>query len=620
MNKRHSFRQRETLAVLFGFLLLLASYHLIFGQLFPTRNGTLGHDWSWTLPSYLLGSAGYLRPDASFFSLEFGAGASPAVCHAAAGYGFSFPHTPASLLMWLGASPVSIAYIHFLLFAAIGFWGMYILLRQNMGLSRPLAFLGAAMFMFNGFYAHRIIIGHPYYSVMLIPLLAYCLTRSAKAGEAKIGHTLLWGGLAGVTAYYAYTYSVLVVIVAFMLALLALLAIWLYQGGDFPALVARSSIAMLVAAGLAFQSLYSVFTSHGMEIAVSQRISYAFPAFRDIPTNLSVLFEMLFLAPADIEQTYRAGVLNLGIAQQRHELEYGISAVPLVFLLGFLLSAGWKWLQTDEWALASLTWRQRLLAGVIALILLFPIIYTTNFPGLLPLIKKTPLINATTSPQRTYFLFVLLIPVLSVFAFAKFVPRKWAWPVAILSIIGVVVSVAWKDREFYHAQPYDPKPIQEAYGKLKDGWQLPPIGRIGILGDGAGGMVHDQMVEANLFLEGVQHMGCYIPGYSSVPREYVGTLHPGSIWDEQDGYFNIKNPACNSWPRENDCRPGDHFRVEQREWVERYVRYETFPMAVPDKVRRAAYVSALAFLTVFVFLLGNALVRFLPLRTRLNRK
>lgn len=608
-------RCRDHLAVWLGFFLLLYCYHLIFGQFFPTKNGTMGHDWSWTIPGYLIGAVAYFDPNfsfADFFSLGFEASASPIGCHSSTGYEFRFfPHTPAPYLMLLGASPTTIAYFQFLLFASIGFWGMFVLLRQIMGLASPMAFLGAAIFMFNGFYAHRIVIGHPYHAVMLVPLLAYCLTVRPKADGRGIRHTLLWGVFAGVVAYYAYSFNVFIVIVAFMLSLLALLAISLFQRGGFVPLALRSAIAIMAAIGLAFQSLYGTFTSHGMDIAIAQRISYPFPAIRDIGTTLGLLFELMFLAPIDIEQSYQAVVLNLGVTQQRHELEYGITLVPLVLLVAFIATAIWRWLQSDVWVSVRLTNSQKLYVVAILLIVLFPIIYTTHFPSLLPIIKSTPLINATTSPQRTYFLFVVLIPVLAVLATSRFNLKRMAWPVVIVLLGGMVVSTAWKDREFYHAQPYDPKPIQAAHEQLKDGWKLPKIEKIGLLTDGAGGLVHDQMVEANLFLEGVQHMGCYIPGYSSVPTEYIGTLHPGSIWGETDGYFNIKNPACNSWPKENNCRPGDHFKVEQREWVEQYISHKNFPMVVPDSVIRASHVSAFSFFAVTIFLLVVALYRFL---------
>lgn len=613
-----SLSSRDRIILLVAFGVLLFAYHLIFGQFFPTRNGTMGHDWSWIIPGYLRNYADYRQhgipffSDGSLFRLE----ASPAACHAGMYFLFGFPHDPIGPLVWMGFNPVTVAYLQFLLFASLGFWGMFVLLSKAFRLTMPVALLGAGMFMFNGFYAHRIVIGHLYFAVMLLPLLAFCLVYSARGGKDNAWHTLLWGVLAGVVAYYAFIFRVSVVIVAFVLALLAVLALWLIRGGAFRPLLARSVIAAFVASALAYQYLYASSISLTDEIAIAQRVSYSFPGFRDIGTTLGVLFKMLFVSPNDIEKTYLAGILKLGIGQQRHELEYGISLVPLLLLVCSLLVAGWRWLHIDQWGFAGVSWYQWLLVGIIAVILLFPIIYTTHLPGLLPLIKKTPLINATTSPQRTYFIFVVLLPLFSVLAISRVISHRWMWAVAIASLGMVVLSTAWKDREFYHAQTYDPKPVQEAHRELQNGQQLPPVERIGILGDGMGNFAHDQMVEANLFLKGVQHMGCYIPGYSSVPAEYIGTLHPGSIWDEQDGRLNIKNPACIHWPKENNCRPGDHFTVQQKNLVERYIRYESFPVEVPEKVRMAAYISAFAFFGVMMFLLAYAVVYF---RTQYRR-
>jgi len=610
-------RYRDHLAVWLGFFLLLYCYHLIFGQFFPTKNGTMGHDWSWIIPSYLRSYADYLQHGIPFFSNGslFRIDINPAACHGLIYYLFALPHDPVSLLIWMGFSPVTVAYLQFLMFASIGFWGMFVLLSRVFMLTLPVALLGAGMFMFNGFYAHRIIIGHLYFAVMLLPLLAFCLTYATKVREDK-WQALLWGVLAGVVAYYAFTFRVSVIIVPFVLTLVAVLGLWLIRGGGLSSLLARSIIAMLVASALAYQYLYAFSISVSDEIAITQRISYSFPAFRDVGAMSGVLFEMLFFSPEDIERIYLENIVNLGVAQQRHELEYGISVVPLLLLTISLLVFVWRWLHIDHWGVVRLFWGRWLLVVLIVVVLLFPIIYTTNFPELLSLIKKIPLINATTSPQRTYFIYVFLLPFLSILAISRVIAGRWMWAVAIACLGVVVLSTASTGREFYHAQPYDPKPVQEAHHELQNGRQLPPIDRIGILGDGKGGIVHDQMVEANLFLEGVQHLGCYIPGYSSVPTEFIGSLHPGSIWDETDGYLNIKNPACINWPKENNCRPGDHFTVQQKSLVERYIHYEPFPVKVPEKVRMAAYVSAFAFFSVMMFLLGYAVVYF---RTQYRR-
>ncbi len=624
----------------------------------------MGHDWSWTIPNYLINSVGYfdrISGFSDFFSTGYVLSASPINCHSLASYRFNFfPHTPDKYLMWFGASPITIAYFQFMLFVSIGFWSMFVFLNQVIGLSRAMAFLGAAMFMFNGFYAHRIVIGHPYHAVMLVPLLAYCLTIAPSKSAISMRHTLYSGVLAGITAYYALTYNAIIIIVPFLLTLIVLLAISLFQRDGYLSVLARSTIAMIVVVGLSYQSLQSMFpysrleiplyvlsallvvilfrrngaliliarsavaifvivfaaislnevlTSYGAGGAIAQRITYPFPVLRDIGTTLNLLFNMLFISPSDIEQIYREGVLNHYIAQQRHELEYGITIVPFCIIIAYLAWGGWKWLHTNEWSDISMTLQQKICATVIVLILLFPIIYTTNIPSLLPIIKNTPLINATTSPQRTYLLYVFLIPILAVIALSRFNLRKWAWLVVIISAFGVVINTAWKDREYYHAQPYNPLPIQQAHSRLKEGWKLPKIESVNILTDGAGGLVHDQTVEANLFLDGVQHMGCYIPGYSSVATELLGTLHPGSIWDVTDGYFNLKNPACNSWASENNCRPGEHFKVDQRQWMQLYVSHNVFPMQTPGILRRATEVSAFAYYAIAIFMLGAILQR-----------
>lgn len=584
-----------------AFLALLVSYHLIFSGFFLTRNETLGHDWSWIIPGYLRDYADYLRHGMPFFSNGelFRLVTSPAACHSPIYYLFSVPHDLVSWLIALGGlDPVQLAYAQLLFYASVGYAGMYLLLNRVFALEPPMAVLGAGLFMFNGFYAHRIMIGHLFFSVMLLPLLVYCLTHVPKTPGHRGSRVLLWGVLAGVVAYYAFTLRVSVVIVGFMLGMLGVLAIWLFRGGEIRELAARSGIALVVAVGLAFQWLYATTTSEVDATALAQRVSYALPVFRDLQSAVAVWFDMLFLAPADIEHIYARSVLNHQILQQRHELEFGVSPIPLLLLVYFFARKTMDWLRSDEWGPGVFSLRQWMALVLAALVLLFPILYTTDFPGLLPLIKRTPLISITTSPQRTYFAYTVLIPMLSVLAVARFFSGRRAWPVTIAALAAVVVFSGWKNRDFYHDQPYDPVPILNAHRDLRNGGQLPPIERIGLLSNEAGQVLHDQMIEANLFLKGVQHMGCYIPAYGSTPVGYLAPLHPGPIREVTEGSLNIKNPACISWPVENGCRPGAHFKVGQEAAVDRYVRYEPFPVVVPDGVRRAAWVSAASFFAV----------------------
>jgi hypothetical protein len=594
------------------FALLLVSYHMIFSQFFPTHNGTMGHDWHW-LSGYLFAYSAYLQNGIPFFSDGnlFSTYANPAACHASASFGLSFPKNPFDVLVWAGLSPIAIAYAQFLSFASIGYWGMLLLLRRTFLISLPVSIFGAGIFMFNGFYVSRIMIGHGYFAVMLLPFILYLLTsQSSVPGRSVPGQNLRSGVLAGLVAYYAVLFGVQVIAAGSLLAILGGLAIWLLRGGSFRTLIVRSLYAGAIALGLSFALLYATISSPVTASAMAQRINYSLPVFRGLGDALYVLAQMLFIAPANIEQIYNARIINISIAQQRHELEFGIGFISLLVLIIFFSIGLLRWLRADTWWLWRANGRQWLMLLLLACILLFPLIYTTNFSVLLSFIKSIPIINATTSPQRTYLIYVVLLPVITSLALEYVLSgwRQYGYRIVGLLLLAMVGQTAATDRTFYQNQPYDPTPIQQAHQVLKDGHKtLPPIETINMLADENGNLLHNQMIEANLFLYGIQHMGCYIPFYNSVPVALLGTLHPGSVWDVNNGYLNIKNPACNVWPKENNCEAGGHFTLEQKDWVERYIHYQSFPMNVPAQLRYATYLQAVFFFATLFLLIGTAI-------------
>ena len=78
--------------------------------------------------------------------------------------------------------PLTALYAAMLLFAALGFWGMYVLARRTFGLSEAASLVAATIFMFNGFYSHRLIVGHyGYQPFMLVPWLAWLLCAPSGA-------------------------------------------------------------------------------------------------------------------------------------------------------------------------------------------------------------------------------------------------------------------------------------------------------------------------------------------------------------------------------------------------------------------------------------------------------
>ena len=62
---------------------------------------------------------------------------------------------------------------------------------------------------------------------------------------------------------------------------------------------------------------------------------------------------------------------------------------------------------------------------------------------------------------------------------------------------------------------------------------------------------------------------CYEPmvlGSSKLPD----TVIAARVDEERDGAFNIYNPACMVYPKQNNCSPGDRISVDDRENLEAF--------------------------------------------------
>ena len=174
MRMRITIKTRELIVFTAVAGVLLLAYHWIFSPFFPAANGGVGHDYSYFLPNLLDGYYWYLN-NGPFSTPWF----SPAFCGGVP----AFPNPQNmyySVPQWLSfaTDPLTAVYVTMLLFAALGFAGFYLLLRLCFNTSQSTALLAAALFMFNGFFAHRLLIGHlTFHAFMLTPLIALLLLQ-----------------------------------------------------------------------------------------------------------------------------------------------------------------------------------------------------------------------------------------------------------------------------------------------------------------------------------------------------------------------------------------------------------------------------------------------------------
>src|SRR5215471_520625 len=125
-------------APLLVFVGLLILYHFVYRSFFPNRMGGLGHDYSYVLPMLLAGRYWYATNGlmaVPWFTPAF-CGGIPLLADPQSFY-YSIPQGLAFVL-----NPLSAAYTNVLLFAAVGYWGFFMLCRRSFGCSRESAVVG----------------------------------------------------------------------------------------------------------------------------------------------------------------------------------------------------------------------------------------------------------------------------------------------------------------------------------------------------------------------------------------------------------------------------------------------------------------------------------------------
>ncbi|MDH5637547.1 MAG: hypothetical protein OEZ04_03570, partial [Nitrospinota bacterium] len=296
----------------------MAVFHLLMSGFFPTSNGRMGHDYTYFLPHLLDGyfwwklngffSVPWFTP--SFF------GGAPFLANPQSMY-----HSiPQALTMFM--DPVSAIYVTVLLFAAAGFFGFYALLADPFRLSPTASALGAVLFMFNGFYVTRMIIGHfGYHSFALAPWIVFFLTRQ------RIGISGLIRDVAAAALMLAYMASSggLAIAPVMITAILAAGLIHVAAFGGFRDFALRFTLSGAVSIGLSAAKLVATysFLSHFPRESAIQLV-------RDALGAMYIILSTLFL-PTDgkVEATIMANsIYYLG----PHEFDYAVSPGPALLL------------------------------------------------------------------------------------------------------------------------------------------------------------------------------------------------------------------------------------------------------------------------------------------------
>lgn len=586
-----------------SFLLLLVAYHFIFGQFFPTLSGTLGYDYSRVLPDLLDGyfwfrSNGLLEP--FWFTPAF-CGGQPSLADPA------FIYYSTAQLLTLFINPVTGIYVSVLLFASLGFWGFYLLLRSCFGTSHQAAILGGALFMFNGFFIQRMLIGHfIYHGMMLLPLTAWFLLRPTT--KNNILGVLSNGAAAGCMLAYGIYSGLVSLLLPCVAAIMAIICIHRLAGREHAGFMKRSLVATLVFSGLSASKLVATLSF----LHYFPRSDYSLGGVASAWDAARLLFSALFFAPADIAEQAQPLLANVQWPLFRHEWEYGVTVVPLLIVLAGM-AATLKHLRSARLRLPAASWAWLALL-VFTLALPFALnIYTPDWNAFL---KQVPLIKSSSTLVRWFLVYIPAIVLASALFMDRISPLESRRNGMLAAALAVLVAInALKDQDYYHSQEYPPDTIVTAWQNARAGAALPHIRQVGTMVD-AYNQIQKPINRNDLIAYGVSQLVCYnaVFGYR---LEYlpVGTLRPGRVLAETDGLLNIKNPACYTYPEQNNCVPGDHFAATQREAAQTFASYKPYPFRF-SPAQQAANRITLATLVLLGILLAVLLSKVCRARLR----
>jgi len=457
--------------------------------------------------------------------------------------------------------------LSFIFYSLIGGIGLFACARY-WGLSRNAAALSGILVTFGSFLLVRVIVGHvTFLNYGLVPAIsALLLFGSAAFVERRISYSILLSGLA-VLLIVSLVYGGGGVLLTQM-ALSVFLIIVICRGLYFP--IAR--LLVYYTSILTFSLALSAPKLEAMAslLGTLDRSFYPLPGF-PLSRIPEVLFHTLFWIPN--ENHLNSILKNSQFAMGFHEWSYGMTPFVLPLLAGGLylilrqnsynLNALWSWLRLSN--------KNTLIMAVVLLLPIMLNFYDENWNEFL---KSVPILGSSSNLIRWLCIYS--------FAVCLLVGKVWDGPkqpgVLSLSFLAILISTSqYVTMKHYVSatQNYDPTVIistwKQGSPKLVENIGAPVITNA----DGSKKIVYltDQ---DHMFVHGFSNALCFEPlfGYRlEAMNKSALNLAPVTSRN-QFGNLNVRNPACYVYPEDNQCGPGDNFKVEQITQIQRLLKYE----------------------------------------------
>ena len=589
------------------FIAILTFHQIIFQQFFPNSKGLLGHDYSQYIPNLIFGKIWFYN---SFLSIPW---FTPSFCCGIPFYPdpntayYSIPQ-----LIFLIFDPISSIKITFFIMSLISYLGMYLLLRKNFKFDNYTSLLCASLFLFNGFFVYRAIQG-PLISYVIVPLYCFFLIKSFENYHKKINYIyLIISSIIFAHFFHSGSGSVILIILTSITCILL-----------FYSQLIRS-----------FKILINFFLSLFLGVLISlSKITAAlfflenFPRkyppteFHSLFSFFKNIFLSFFIKP---DEKYFNENLTSMLPFGLHEMEYSLSIVPLI-LLFFVFFLNKKIFKFEYFNL--------IIFLLLFIIFLIPIFLNINFFNQYQLIEKIPILK--NNWVRFRWLSIYIIPII-IFSgiliqnlnFNNSTKKK----LAVSMIVVLLIQNFIKDKSWYYNDlKYNSKNVMNFYEKLNKN-NIPEIKGPAILMNSDGTPKHSDN-KNDLFFKSYSPLTCYQPifgyGLEKLDARKIVFNHKhvfednsyilySSKFDKNVNNFTFFNPSCFIFPKENNCLPGDTFKISEKEKLSKFTTYKKFEFEQNKLQKISNIVSFFTFIVCLLYLIYYLIIYLFNLRKNID--
>jgi len=585
-------------------LSVIFAHQIIFQNFFPNINSYLGHDYSFFMPNLIFGKIWFQK---NLFSIPW---FSPSFC-----CGVPFFADPQSgfysfqQIIFILFSPVMALKLSFLFHSLISFFGFFFLVNKSFKLNIYLSLLAATLFLFNGFFNYRAIIGHlSFLSYAFIPLYSLVLIHSFEKREEKIKSFfyLLISSLLFANFIHSGASSLIVVI---SLSIIFILSLYIYINGNLK-IVNKFTYSILI--GLIISS-----SKINASFAFINNFTREYPAllFKNSFDFFENTLRSLFFYPNEDKFNLKT-INNVTNNLQIHEMEFGLSVVPLIILLIFVF-------KIKKVNLVKLNFIKFFSLIIFFSIIAFVILLNLSNNSLGEMLRKLPVIKSTWVHYRLISIYIIPIILITCLLLNElnFNKKDTRFLVFLLLIIIIFQEYNY-NKNFYNDQTYDPKNIENFY-KDKDKINNLRVEEIIIFLDkNKKPVITKQRNDA--FIYNFSPLFCYNPifGYNLEQLQkneftFNNTIkindnlisYKGNPKLNKKDKTNFFNPSCFVFPKENNCKPGDLFKKSQLQNLENFLNYKNFKFNLSTSQKIFNLASLISFILTFLFILYYLIIK-----------